>query len=1083
MTRFLLLPVCVLTCALLAVPTHADDPPKKLTDDERNALEAKLKELNAAGVKAYQAEKYAEAAKSFEEGLKVARQLYSATEFPDGHSNLATSLNNLGALYRSQGKHAAAEPLYADALATRKRLFKGDHSDVAQSLNDLGALYHFQGKHAAAEPLYADALAMRKRLFKGDHPDVAVSLDNLGLLYEAKGKLAAAEPLYADALAMRKRLFKGDHPAVAVSLNNLGLLYRFQGKLAAAEPLYADALAMRKRLFKGDHPAVAQSLNNLATLYEAQGRLAAAEPLLTDALAMRKRLFEGDHPAVAVSLNNLGLLYQSQGRHATAEPLYADALAMRKRLFKGDHSEVVKSLNNLGLLYRSQGRLAAAEPLLTDALAMSKRLFEGDHPDVAVSLNNLGLLYRFQRKHAAAEPLYADALAMHKRLFKGDHPAVAQSLNNLATLYDVQGRHAAAEPLYADALAMRKRLFKGDHPDLAESLGDLAGFYRTQSKFADAEPLFIDALAMFRRLTTTFAQDKSEGETLTLLADQQLTRDGFLCNEQARKADPASVYLQLWAEKGYVSRAYERRQLQARAASSDPTAAKLLADLTDARLHRAELLLAPTPKDPATRNKDIKTYDQRIEARTRELKTRLPAIARIETLDAATPTRLQKVLPAGCAVVDFLNYTHFTQDKDKPGAAGEMWTPRYLAFVVTPEAVAWADLGAAADIEAAIEAWRGAIGSGKDIPASLPTKVRELVWAKVRKELPATTRTVYVCPDAALCKVPFAALPGDKPGTILLEDFAVAMIPHAPFLLDKLLPAEKRKNPPAGTLVVGGVRYDAELPALAGPKPADPLVKPGAKLGWGFLPNTVGEADGVAATAIRKKLTATRLDGGKATPTAVLAELPKAKYAHFATHGFFADPSFRGPFQLDEKDFEMRGGERVGRAVNSPLLMTGLVFAGANDPKAPGRGVLTGEALIDLDLSGLDLAVLSACETGLGDVAGGQGVFGLQRAFHYAGATNVVCSLWKVPDESTAALMNLFYQNLWDKNLSPMEALRQAQLHLYRNPGDIPGLAKGFRGKFEVVPGMGGEVAIKPGKDGKAHPLLWAAFTLSGPGR
>ena len=99
------------------------------------------------------------------------------------------------------------------------------------------------------------------------------------------------------------------------------------------------------------------------------------------------------------------------------------------------------------------------------------------------------------------------------------------------------------------------------------------------------------------------------------------------------------------------------------------------------------------------------------------------------------------------------------------------------------------------------------------------------------------------------------------------------------------------------------------------------------------------------------------------------------------------------------------------------------------------------------------LGVLSACETGLGNVAGGEGVFGLQRAFHYAGTTNVVSSLWKVPDRSTAALMALFYRNLWEKNLSPMEALRQAQLEIYRNPGKIPALAKGFRGKFEVVPG------------------------------
>jgi len=147
-----------------------------------------------------------------------------------------------------------------------------------------------------------------------------------------------------------------------------------------------------------------------------------------------------------------------------------------------------------------------------------------------------------------------------------------------------------------------------------------------------------------------------------------------------------------------------------------------------------------------------------------------------------------------------------------------------------------------------------------------------------------------------------------------------------------------------------------------------------------------------------------------------------------------------------------RRGERIGRAMNSPLVMTGLVFAGANNPKTPGRGIVTGESLIDLDLSGLELAVLSACETGLGDVAGGEGTFGLQRAFHLAGTRDVVASLWKVPDQSTAALMALFYRNLWEKNLTPMESLRQAQLTIYRDPSKIPELAKGFRGKLRKSP-------------------------------
>jgi CHAT domain-containing protein len=237
------------------------------------------------------------------------------------------------------------------------------------------------------------------------------------------------------------------------------------------------------------------------------------------------------------------------------------------------------------------------------------------------------------------------------------------------------------------------------------------------------------------------------------------------------------------------------------------------------------------------------------------------------------------------------------------------------------------------------------------------------------------------------------------------------------------------------------------------------------------------------AAAAKKKLAARTLGDEKPTASAVLEALPRAHHVHLATHGFFADASFRSAFQVDPKLFEMtQRGERIGAAALSPLVMTGLVFAGANKPGTPGRGIVTGEALVDLDLSGLELAVLSACETGLGDTAGGEGTFGLQRAFHLAGTRDVVASLWKVPDRATAALMALFYRNLWEKGLPPVEALRQAQLEIYRHPEEIGELAAGFRGKFAEVPGSG-EVMPKAGPDGKGHPRLWAAFVLSGLGR
>ncbi|QJX00764.1 CHAT domain-containing tetratricopeptide repeat protein [Frigoriglobus tundricola] len=1139
MIRFRSLVISALIGSSLPVPVTADDPPKRLTDEERKDLDDQRLKWNRVGLEASEKRQYPDAVKAYEKALEIAHRLYPMTEFPNGHAKLSNSLSNLALTYYAHEKYEAAEPLFKDALEMRKRLFQGDHPSVADSLNDLAGMYNAQRRYGAAEPLFKAALDMRRRLFRGDHAGVANSLNNLAALYNAQKKYGAAEPLFKEALDMHRRLYKGDHPGVATSLNNLAffyrdqgkdgaaeplfkealdmykrldkgdrleltngidylaLLYRDQGKYAAAEPLFKEVLDMRKRLYKGDHPDVATSLNNLALLHRAQGNYAAAEPLFKAALDMRKRLFKGDHPGVANSLTSLALVYRDQGKYAAAEPLFKEALDMHKRVFRGDHPGVANSLNNLALMYNAQEKREVAEALFKDALEMHKRLFPGDHPSVANSLNNLAGLYRDQGKYATAEVLFKDALEMYKRLFPGDHPSVANSLNNLAGLYRDQGKYGSAEPLLTGALEMHKRLFPGDHPALINSLSNLAVLHQAQAEYAAAEPLFKDALAMSQRITAAHAKQKTEGEALTFTASLPLYRDGFLSfathwkHVPASTYDPATAYPTLWTTKGTLARVYEQRQFRVRTAAIDPALARTLSRLGDVRRRRAEILFAPATTDAVTlehRAADLSAFDSTIAELTKALTEQFPPTARADKLATATPADLHTALSVGTAFVDFYHYTYFERDDTQPAGKREKRTNRYVAFVVTRDKVTWVDLGAAVPIGEAVRVWREGITGHKEIPNAVAQRVRELVWEPVRKHLPGAVRTVYICLDADLFGVPFAALPGDRAGTIVLEDFAIATIPHPPFLLDKLWPHEPVKNPPSGALVVGGVKYDAEIvppgPNVIATRSGAPLLKPGQKLDWPYLPGSAVEANGVSAAAERKQLLATRLDGDKATPATVLAALPKARHAHFATHGFFADASFRSVFQLDEKDYEIsRGGERIGRAVNSPLIMSGLVFAGANNPKTPGRGVVTGEQLIDLDLSGLELAVLSACETGLGAVAGGEGVYGLQRAFHYAGATNVVASLWKVPDQSTAALMALFYRNLWERNMTPLESLRQAQLEIYRYPEKVPELAKGFRGEFEIVPGAEAVSEIKPNKDGKAHPLFWAAFTLSGPGR
>lgn len=405
------------------------------------------------------------------------------------------------------------------------------------------------------------------------------------------------------------------------------------------------------------------------------------------------------------------------------------------------------------------------------------------------------------------------------------------------------------------------------------------------------------------------------------------------------------------------------------------------------------------------------------------------------------------------------------------------------------------ELGPAQPVEDALEQWRRDIRNQHAGIAA--EQLRRLVWEPLAKHLPSQPdSTVYISTDGVLSTLPWAALPGRKAGTVLLEDHALALVPHGPFLLEMLTPDPNAKPRSGNLLAVGGVRYDQEPRRL---ESADKIVVPrsaergNGRLSWDALPGSEREAAQLRTLAEKHGLGAKLVErhGAEASTMQLLRDLPAARWAHLATHGFFAAPKTdERQALLDDRFFEFgMHGERRGVGARNPLVQTGLVLAGANlPPKADllhdDRGILTAEAIVGLDLNGLELAVLSACETGLGEAAGGEGVFGLQRAFHMGGARNVVASLWKVDDEATMALMAVFYHQLWVEKRPPLEALRQAQLALDRHPESISQLAKERGPNFDkVVKRVVTPSDPKTPAKGPAPVKQWAAFVVSGLGR
>jgi CHAT domain-containing protein len=442
-----------------------------------------------------------------------------------------------------------------------------------------------------------------------------------------------------------------------------------------------------------------------------------------------------------------------------------------------------------------------------------------------------------------------------------------------------------------------------------------------------------------------------------------------------------------------------------------------------------------------------------------------------------TPADLQKALPPEVAFIDLLRYTRFEQDPKVKGKKGRKYTPHYVAFVLTPTSITRVELGEAEPIEDALDLWRRAVVEASPSEPKYAALVHSLLWSPLVKHLPEKTAAVFVSPDAALNGVPWAALRDAKTQRVLIEEHAVAVMPHGPMLLDRLTEEKRKAENKPTFLAMGGVAYDKTAGTTTLPPNRGPV---GDAVVWSPLGGTAKELNQIAALKGGRKLI--RREGNAADAQALLDALPKAETAHLATHGFFAGPEFRTVFQLDPKLFDRMGSERNTAGTRSPLVLSGLVCAGANVEGTPSRGIVTADAIVGLDLRKLDLAVLSACETGLGDVAGGEGVYGLVRAFHVAGTRNVVASLWKVDDEATAALMVLFYRELWGKEkVSPMEALRRAQLAVYRDPGRVAEWAAG-RGPLPR-PVAGAKTPAAKGPRAKTSPArAWAAFVISGPG-
>lgn len=1013
--------------------------------------------------------RFAEAESLYIRALEIKESIYGAD-----HTEVAISIYNLAVSYNRQARYVEAEPLYRRALSIWELAYGPENPTVAAALGDLALLYDHQARFAEAEPLYKRSLQIREKTYGPDHPDVARSLNYLAMLYNRQARFAEAEPLCKRALEIREKILGPEHTDVALSLNNLAMLFYRQARYAEAEPLYLRALEIAMRAYGPEHPEVATSIHNLGLLRYRQARFVEAEALYKKALGIREKAYKSDHPRIAVSLGDLAVLYYRQARYAEAERLYTRVLEIREKTYGPEHPEVAATLHNLARLHDVEEQYAESELLYKRALAIRERSYGPDHLDVALSLDNLAMSYYCQARYAEAEPLYKRALQIREKTYGSDHPDVAATINNLAQLYDSQGRLNEAETLYTRTILIRERLQGSNHPDVASTLSCLSRHYQlaglADSSLAlqqKATEIYIDhfvrnAVALSETNMLSFGQKANGAVDFAISCYMELKSP-----TPEQTGSLAEIVLKA---KGVIGDA-QRARFAGLSLEHEPATLGLVAKLISTRDALSRTYAAgPKADSPESYRTELDSLSWIVDGLESKLYLKSESFRKLVDMMDESTSRIESALPPNSSVIEYYRWEHHPLHSDSTEA-------KYLAIILNHERpLNIVNLGNASVIDSLVSQYRkhtnSLVSSGRgptkkdrDQCSILGKSLHDKIWHPLKKNL-LGTETVFVCPDGELNLIAFAALI-DEQEHYLVENLTLHYLSAA----RDLLWFRQDESSGSGLLAIGDPDFNASISARISKAPLRETVaidagSPGLGGSYNYrsacqdlqsltvsrLPYTRDEVSSVTSIwAKRFPDSVFSYMDALATEDRFKKEARGKRVIHLATHGYFlgegCNPRKRPSSMMGEDKF-------IGE---NPLLLSGLLFAGANlhgteaDSAKTDDGILSAYELQGMDLTGTDLVVLSACESGLGVIHRGEGVFGLRRAFQLAGVRTIVSALWRVQDKTTQEMMTELYSLMESKSIPvAMRELQLRQLAKLRDKG-IPD-----------------------------HPLLWAPFVQIG---
>lgn len=911
-----------------------------------------------------------------------------------------------------------------------------------------------------------------------------------------------------------------------LKLNDLASLHIKVGDYAAALPVIEQGEEVCRRVLGGEEePLYVATLSNLAMLYLHMGDSAAAlRPVEQLRDICRKQVGEDD-PIYAECLCSAAAVYAEMAEYAAALPLLGEALEIRRKRLGEESVEYASTLTGMAAVYMAMGDCTAGlRPLKLAREIYRKRLGEW-HPDYALVLTNLGTLHVWRREFAEAQPLFRQAREIRRRTLGEEHPYNAISLNCLAGLYEAMGDYTTAVQFLQQSIAIQDRelgqifSFGSESQRLTylQSIQhSLFSFLSLVSRHLSASPPAVGAA-----LDTVLRRKAVAAEALATQRDSVL--GGRYPGLKPQLQELSSLRMQI-----------ARTTIAGPGAEGEDGHRATLNDW-NRRKERLETELARRIPEMHLEQK-LRIANRQAVALALPDESALVEIVRFDVFE----TDAHAGSKPGWGPPRYLAFVLLAGEPDNMRMIdlGEA-EPIDRMIATFRAALTEEDDGRAADVPAAERGYQGARAASERDGSAL----RAALFDKLSGAMGQRKR-LLIAPDGDICLLPFEVLPTTD-GRRLIDEYRISYLSVGRDVLRIGVPSTGQPSPP---LVVADPDFDLASEVADDLRPQKQATSrraherpPQPRAGfWAGLfgrrkPDTSSPTDSVgregpsppagrgrgAASRLSRDMSRSRLYFGRLPATQVegrrIAELLRVEphlgasalesrikscrspgILHLATHGLFLPDQNRdqnkGRHDLPAGGIQPANGagRLSGPGLENPMLRSGLALAGVNTwlregdvPAEAEDGFLTAEEVSGLDLLATELVVLSACETGLGEVRVGEGVFGLRRAFVLAGAKTLVMSLWKVPDLSTAILMERFYENLLVREMARDEALRDAQFYTRDiTVGELRGRWLGD----ELVEQLGAgndwyvrHLAAEPDDHRPfTHPLHWGAFICQG---